>query len=82
MSKIRRDPAFSGAAESTEQIQGHPAKGETQIERLQDQLADLLYPSEGGEIDIESLDALLELTGQRASQEIIDRVFENFCVGK
>ena len=60
MSKIRRDPAFSGAAESTEQIQGHPAKGETQIERLQDQLADLLYPSEGGEIDIESLDALLE----------------------
>lgn len=60
MSEIRRDPAFSGAAESTEQIQGHPAKGETQIERLQDQLADLLYPSEGGEIDIESLDALLE----------------------
>lgn len=30
----------------------------------------------------EALDALLELTGQRASQEIIDRVFENFCVGK
>ena len=30
----------------------------------------------------EALDALLELTGQRASEEIIDRVFENFCVGK
>lgn len=30
----------------------------------------------------EALDALMELTGQRASQEIIDRVFENFCVGK
>lgn len=41
MSEIRRDPAFSGAAESTEQIQGHPAKGETQIERLQDQLAEI-----------------------------------------
>jgi len=30
----------------------------------------------------EALDALMELTGRRASQEIIDRVFENFCVGK
>lgn len=30
----------------------------------------------------EALDALLELTGQRASEEIIDRVFQNFCVGK
>ena len=30
----------------------------------------------------EALDALLELTGRRASPEIIDRVFEDFCVGK
>ncbi len=30
----------------------------------------------------EALDHLLELTGQRASAEIIDKVFENFCVGK
>lgn len=30
----------------------------------------------------EALDALLELTGRRASDEIIDRVFETFCVGK
>ena len=30
----------------------------------------------------EALDRLLELTGKRASPEIIDRVFENFCVGK
>ena len=30
----------------------------------------------------EALDALLELTGQRASDAIIHRVFENFCVGK
>ena len=30
----------------------------------------------------EALDSLLELTGQRANAEIIDRVFENFCVGK
>lgn len=60
MSEIRRDPAFSGAGESSEQIQGHPTQRETQIERLQDQLADLLYPSDGGEIDSEALDALLE----------------------
>lgn len=58
MSEIRKDPAFSGAEESSEQIQGHPT--ETQIERLQDQLADLLYPSDSGEIDSEALDALLE----------------------
>ncbi len=30
----------------------------------------------------EAVDALLTLTGQRASAAIIDRVFENFCVGK
>lgn len=60
MSEIRRDPASSGAGESSEQIQGHPTQSETQIERLQDQLADLLYPSDGGEIDVEALDTLLE----------------------
>lgn len=58
MSEIRKDPAFSGAGARSEQIQGHPA--ESQIERLQDQLADLLYPSDDGEIDSEALDALLE----------------------
>ncbi|MEG1687954.1 MAG: GTPase, partial [Angelakisella sp.] len=30
----------------------------------------------------EAVGALLELTGKQASAEIIDRVFENFCVGK
>ncbi len=30
----------------------------------------------------EALDSLLELTGRRASPEIIDRVFQDFCVGK
>lgn len=30
----------------------------------------------------EAIDALLELTGKKASAEIIDRVFEQFCVGK
>ena len=59
MSEIRRDPAFSGAGACSEQIQGHPARDGAQIERLQDQLADLLYPSDGGEIDVEALDALL-----------------------
>lgn len=58
MSEIRKDPAFSGAGERSERIQGHP--GDTQIQRLQDQLADLLYPSDGGEIDVEALDSLLE----------------------
>ena len=60
MSEIRREPAFSGAGERSERIQGHPTQGEAQLERLQDQLAELLYPSDGGEIDVEALDALLE----------------------
>lgn len=30
----------------------------------------------------EAIDSLLELTGKKASAEIIDRVFEQFCVGK
>ncbi len=29
-----------------------------------------------------AIDALLELTGQRASAAVVDRVFHNFCVGK
>ena len=30
----------------------------------------------------EAISALLEMTGESASEEIIDRVFHNFCVGK
>ena len=30
----------------------------------------------------EAIDALLELTGQRATTAVVDRVFHNFCVGK
>lgn len=30
----------------------------------------------------EAISALLEMTGERASDEIIDKVFHNFCVGK
>ena len=30
----------------------------------------------------EAISAVLELTGERVSEEIVDRVFHNFCVGK
>ncbi|MBQ9673338.1 MAG: tRNA uridine-5-carboxymethylaminomethyl(34) synthesis GTPase MnmE [Ruminococcus sp.] len=30
----------------------------------------------------EAIDYLLELTGEKAGEEIVDRVFHNFCVGK
>ena len=34
-------------------------------------------------VSIESaVDALLELTGQKATTEVVDKVFHNFCVGK
>ena len=29
-----------------------------------------------------ALKALCEITGEDASEEVIDRVFSNFCVGK
>ena len=29
-----------------------------------------------------AIDALLEITGKRASEAVVDKVFENFCVGK
>ena len=60
MSEIRRNPAFSGAGEHSERIQGHPVQDGPEFERLHDQLADLLFPEDGGEIDGEALDALLD----------------------
>ena len=30
----------------------------------------------------ETIDYLLELTGEKAGEEIVDSVFHNFCVGK
>lgn len=60
MSEIRREPAVSGAGEHSEQIQGHPVQDGLEFERLHDQLANLLFPEDGGEIDDEALDALLD----------------------
>ena len=38
-------------------------------------------PSPVAEIK-EQIDSLLELTGERASNAVIDQVFDRFCVGK
>lgn len=41
------------------------------------------YALDVTEIDLrEALSALSEITGEDASKEVIDRVFQNFCVGK
>lgn len=41
------------------------------------------YALDLAEIDLkEALEALSEITGENASEEVIDRVFKNFCVGK
>ena len=57
--------------------------------RAQDALAragaaiDAELPLDLAEIDLrEALAALSEITGEDASEEVIDRVFQNFCVGK
>ena len=44
---------------------------------------DASLPLDLAEIDLrEALTALSEITGEDASEEVIDRVFQNFCVGK
>ena len=44
---------------------------------------DAALPLDLAEIDLrEALTTLSEITGEDASEEIIDRVFQNFCVGK
>ena len=44
---------------------------------------DAELPLDLAEIDLrEALAALSEITGEDASEEVIDRVFQNFCVGK
>ena len=44
---------------------------------------DAELPLDLAEIDLrEALTALSEITGEDASEEVIDRVFKNFCVGK
>lgn len=59
MSEIRKDPACSGTGD-TERIQGHSVRDWARYEQLHDQLTDMLYPVDGGELDVEALDALLD----------------------
>ena len=47
------------------------------------QSIDAGYALDVTEIDLrEALSALSEVTGEDASEEVIDRIFQNFCVGK
>ena len=40
-------------------------------------------PTDMASIDLrDALDALGEITGDKADDEVINRIFENFCVGK
>ena len=63
-----------------------PAKGEL-IEELTDNLLcrynDLVAAGvDPGEAETQALDALGELTGRTAREEIVSRIFSRFCVGK
>ncbi|MEG0852600.1 MAG: tRNA uridine-5-carboxymethylaminomethyl(34) synthesis GTPase MnmE [Angelakisella sp.] len=55
------------------------------VKALEEALGALSYGQTLDAVSIsleEAIDSLLELTGKKASAEIIDKVFENFCVGK
>jgi len=60
MSDVRKDPAQGYADDGSGQIQGHLVQHQSPDELLQDQLANLLFRSEDGEIGSEALDALLD----------------------
>ncbi|MBA4422873.1 MAG: tRNA uridine-5-carboxymethylaminomethyl(34) synthesis GTPase MnmE [Syntrophus sp. (in: bacteria)] len=52
------------------------------LDRAQDGLRDGL-PSELAALEVrEALDSLGEITGRTTSEEVLDRIFANFCVGK
>lgn len=60
MSEARKDPVCGRAGDGSEQIQSHLYSSEDQKERLQDQLADLLFQTSEEDIDSDELDALLD----------------------
>lgn len=60
MSEARKDPVCGRTGDGSEQIQSHLCSSEDQKERLQDQLADLLFQTSEEDIDSDKLDALLD----------------------
>lgn len=60
MSEARKDPVFGRTGDDSEQIQSHLHTYEDQKERLQDELADLLFQTSEEDIDSDELNALLD----------------------
>ena len=58
------------------------------LQRAADHLQDALETAENLTLDMVSVDlqaaqaALCEITGERADEALLDRVFSQFCVGK
>lgn len=80
-------PAGSGASETgsllTDQRQEEAARrARDAIRRAETALADGLTPDAVLTDAEEALDALGELTGRTAKDEIVSRIFSRFCVGK
>ena len=85
ISEMERRVSVSGGMEErmTEERHLHLAKRAMEALRHAVDSIDAGFELDLVEIDLkEALEALSEITGEDASEEVIDRVFKNFCVGK
>ena len=83
--EMERRVSVSSAEEGRMTEERHLRLARRSLEALKRAVStiDADLPLDLAEIDMrEALAALSEITGEDASEEIIDRVFQNFCVGK
>lgn len=74
----KNDELLSGSERHLEAIQ----RAHMHLEKGKEALL-LGIPTDMAAIDLkDALDALGEITGDKTDDEVVNRIFENFCVGK